>query len=343
VIPPSLAAELGEADELKAQRETFKRWEAATKRVGELRQERARAVAADREAEQAFAIGKSRKLPEPTAPPIELYFSIVQRKALTPNDFASLAELEQRLLAFGATGDRSRDRSTGPSRARTSNAYSRGSKRRLPSSPLAACAPPASGRQQQPARRARDPGAHGGRLEQARREELARARGQADERCRGEPALQPARFAQFDHRAGEPDALTRRVELSEQLVERRRAGVRVVLLHRLQEAVERGREELRQLQLERQLARRQLAELVAERVELLVSNPVEIEHRRARRPAEIGARQALLRRPALDSAAALSLAPAAARAAIVASQLGHDTRLTPGSVGTIFGTQRPPG
>jgi hypothetical protein len=32
---------------------------------------------------------------------IELYFSIVQRKALTPNDFASLAELEQRLLTFG--------------------------------------------------------------------------------------------------------------------------------------------------------------------------------------------------------------------------------------------------
>ena len=32
---------------------------------------------------------------------IELYFSIVQRKALTPNDFASLAEREERLLAFG--------------------------------------------------------------------------------------------------------------------------------------------------------------------------------------------------------------------------------------------------
>jgi hypothetical protein len=32
---------------------------------------------------------------------IELYFSIVQRKALTPNDFGSLAELEERLLAFG--------------------------------------------------------------------------------------------------------------------------------------------------------------------------------------------------------------------------------------------------
>jgi len=31
---------------------------------------------------------------------IEIYFSIVQRKALTRNDFSSLAELEQRLLAF---------------------------------------------------------------------------------------------------------------------------------------------------------------------------------------------------------------------------------------------------
>jgi hypothetical protein len=31
---------------------------------------------------------------------IEIYFSIVQRKALTPNDFPSLTELEQRLLNF---------------------------------------------------------------------------------------------------------------------------------------------------------------------------------------------------------------------------------------------------
>jgi DDE superfamily endonuclease len=33
---------------------------------------------------------------------IELYFSIVQRKALTPNDFACLDALAERLLAFGA-------------------------------------------------------------------------------------------------------------------------------------------------------------------------------------------------------------------------------------------------
>ena len=31
---------------------------------------------------------------------VEVYFSVAQRKALTPNDFQSLAELEDRLLAF---------------------------------------------------------------------------------------------------------------------------------------------------------------------------------------------------------------------------------------------------
>ena len=31
---------------------------------------------------------------------VEIYFSIVQRKVLTPNDFSSLVDLEQRLLAF---------------------------------------------------------------------------------------------------------------------------------------------------------------------------------------------------------------------------------------------------
>ncbi len=31
---------------------------------------------------------------------IEVYFSIVQRKVLTPNDFESLAEVEDRLLGF---------------------------------------------------------------------------------------------------------------------------------------------------------------------------------------------------------------------------------------------------
>jgi hypothetical protein len=32
---------------------------------------------------------------------IELYFSIIQRKALTPNDFSSLDALAERLLRFG--------------------------------------------------------------------------------------------------------------------------------------------------------------------------------------------------------------------------------------------------
>jgi len=34
------------------------------------------------------------------AQPIEIYFSIVQRKVLTPNDFVSLVEVEERLLGF---------------------------------------------------------------------------------------------------------------------------------------------------------------------------------------------------------------------------------------------------
>ena len=31
---------------------------------------------------------------------VEIYFSVVQRKVLTPNDFTDLAEVESRLLAF---------------------------------------------------------------------------------------------------------------------------------------------------------------------------------------------------------------------------------------------------
>jgi hypothetical protein len=38
---------------------------------------------------------------------VEIYFSIVQRKVLTPNDISSLADLEQRLLAFQCHYERS--------------------------------------------------------------------------------------------------------------------------------------------------------------------------------------------------------------------------------------------
>lgn len=38
---------------------------------------------------------------------VEIYFSIIQRKVLTPNDFSSLNELEQRLLAFQRHYERS--------------------------------------------------------------------------------------------------------------------------------------------------------------------------------------------------------------------------------------------
>ena len=37
---------------------------------------------------------------------VEIYFSIIQRKVLTPNDFASLDEVEQRLLLYEELSNR---------------------------------------------------------------------------------------------------------------------------------------------------------------------------------------------------------------------------------------------
>ena len=50
---------------------------------------------------------------------IELYFSILQRKVLTPNDFADLPAVEARLLAFADGTTRSAGPSTGASPAPT--------------------------------------------------------------------------------------------------------------------------------------------------------------------------------------------------------------------------------
>ena len=48
---------------------------------------------------------------------VEIYFSIVQRKVLTPNDFSSLPELEERLLAFQSITSGRHRPSNGPSPA----------------------------------------------------------------------------------------------------------------------------------------------------------------------------------------------------------------------------------
>ena len=72
VIPPALAAELGDAAELEHHRDTYRRWEQATSRVGDLRRQHAQALEHDRAAEHEFAAGAKRKLAEPTAPALEL-------------------------------------------------------------------------------------------------------------------------------------------------------------------------------------------------------------------------------------------------------------------------------
>jgi hypothetical protein len=56
---------------------------------------------------------------------VEIYFSIVQRKVLTPNDFRSLAELEEfGCSGFNSTMRRSRGLSSGSSLVPTSQGYS---------------------------------------------------------------------------------------------------------------------------------------------------------------------------------------------------------------------------
>ncbi len=55
---------------------------------------------------------------------VEIYFSIVQRKVLSPNDFPSLDALAERLLDFNTTGNPRPNRSNGSSIARTWPNYS---------------------------------------------------------------------------------------------------------------------------------------------------------------------------------------------------------------------------
>jgi hypothetical protein len=50
---------------------------------------------------------------------VEIYFSIIQRKVLTPNDFPSLNNLAERLLDFSTTGNRQPSLLNGSSIART--------------------------------------------------------------------------------------------------------------------------------------------------------------------------------------------------------------------------------
>jgi hypothetical protein len=92
VIPPSLAAELGDAPVLTAHRDVYARWEAATKRVGDLRRRHAEALEHDRATEAEFASGAKRKLAEPTAPPLELELTGATR---------AVDVLERELVAAG--------------------------------------------------------------------------------------------------------------------------------------------------------------------------------------------------------------------------------------------------
>jgi hypothetical protein len=66
---------------------------------------------------------------------VEIYFSAVQRKALTPDDFLDLDEGEQRLLTFQNRYNTTATPSTGDSPATTSTSYSPDQSLRAPCTP----------------------------------------------------------------------------------------------------------------------------------------------------------------------------------------------------------------
>jgi hypothetical protein len=69
VVPPLLAEQVADSEQLAAHRKLVGRVETATDKQRELQAAHAKAVEADRQAEQAFAQGRRAKLPPPTAPP----------------------------------------------------------------------------------------------------------------------------------------------------------------------------------------------------------------------------------------------------------------------------------
>jgi hypothetical protein len=127
--------------------------------------------------------------------------------------------------------------------------------------------------------------------------------------------------APSDHRAGEARPLGRRVDRPHCRVQQLRVGI--VVGDRIAEAIERRREELRQLRLEREMHRRQLPEPLEEIQELDIREPPKFRSGPPRAMGEEGASAALLGRSALDTAAALCLATGAAGTGLVAPDLRH--------------------
>jgi len=202
---------------------------------------------------------------------IEIYFSILQRKALTPNDFSDLDAVAARIVAFE---DHYRQ-------------IAKPFEWTFTRSDLDALLGRFAAREPHPGRRPRHPGTHRDRLDHARAQQLPRPAGQIDQRDRRQKPTAPARIAQRDHRPRKPRPHKGRVEPVQHLVDHRLASQLIVLGDRLTQPPQRGRQQLRKLDLQRQIQARQIDQLREQHGELaLAQRPRRLRNLPRRRPQE---------------------------------------------------------
>jgi|SRR6516162_4436176 len=149
---------------------------------------------------------------------------------------------------------------------------------------------------------------------------------QVEERGAREPLVDGLCLRPGDSSAGEASPLERRVDRPHYGLEQLRVGL--VLGDRVAEPAERRRIEPRQLDLQGQVCRRQTPKILEQLTELGVREPSKLPGGLPGDVGEEGSREAFLRWPALDAAAALCLATRAAGTGLVAPDLRHDRIVT---------------
>jgi hypothetical protein len=173
---------------------------------------------------------------------VELYFSILQRKALTPNDLGSLEELAERLLAFAR---RYREIArpfewtcgrVDPERVLDRVDASQAAPRRRGRAPFGS-RPEPSGGEQDAGRGPGDADPDGDGLQHTGAQEPPRTASQVEQRGAREPPVDRLGLGPGDRGAGEAGPLDRRVDRPHDLVEQLRVGI--VLGDRLAESAER--------------------------------------------------------------------------------------------------------
>ena len=173
-----------------------------------------------------------------------------------------------------------------------------------------------------PARRPGDAHVHGYGLQQAGTQEPPRAAAQVEERRVREPLIDPPGPGASDCRTREASPLDRRVDYLDDRLEQLRVGI--LRGDRGAEPGKRGRVELRQLDLQRQVRFRQAPELLEELAQLDIRTASKLPGGLRANVGEKSPSQALLARTARYAAAVLRLATGATGTRLVTPDLRHD-------------------